>query len=446
MLSTSQPCTKSRLRAFVALLGLLLGLVAIAPSISAAGGVPDREAIKQDLWNRLEARGLNVANVSSCKDRDGFSRYICQWRAEGMWPGEIPYRCSGRARYDVAPDSWRIQRCRNQIASRVPLTDQLLPHPLFGYNESWNTHANRIGLISGSGSEIARQELYWTAVERERGTYDWDRMDGYHDDLISAGVTPLYKISGSPCWAQQNRLACENGNTDLRPTPEHYNEMADFAVAAAGRYDGEIAGIEVWNEPNSDDFWGGAPQPERWAQMVGAVADAVHAADSDVPVVSGGLHPFANAGSGGVPPEEFLNRAYREGGPQRADAIGYHPYAGRAFDDDYLGSIRIQLFEIQRAMRAHGDAGKDIWATETGVSTAGPGAYGEGQQAEALERTYHQFRRIEGVPVVVYHRFADQSGGALSRESGYGVINQNGLRKMAYCRVAAEAGDPGPCG
>ena len=156
-----------------------------------------------------------------------------------------------------------------------------------------------------------------------------------------------------------------------------------------------------------------------------------------MPVVSGGLSPHINSEGDAMGYEQFLRLAYETGGPQEADAIGSHPYPQRSYTDDYLGNIRMKLFRYRQVMGEFGEGAKPIWVTETGTSTTEDDGFNADQQADALAHMYTQFRRIENIPVVIYHRFVDQPGHPKANERGFGVLEAGGIRKPAYCAVAA---------
>jgi hypothetical protein len=361
---------------------------------------------------------------------------VCKWRAEGLWPGEVAYECVGKARLVVRKKKWKINPCNNIREPMVPL-GPVGPHPLFGYNEDWIAQAGKLDSLAAGGSEIARTGMYWDAVEQHSpdGRY-WAPFDGIYAQMRSLGIRPLWVLQAAPCWAQRGE--CHRGS---HPSAGHFDEFAAFAVRVAQRYPDSL-GLEVWNEPNWGLYWGGNPDPYAWGEMVRVVASTVHREVSGMPVVSGGLSPHINSEGDAMGYEQFLRLAYETGGPQEADAIGSHPYPQRRYTDDYLGNVRIKLFRYLRVMQEFGDGAKPIWVTETGTSTTEDDGFNADQQADALAKMYTQFRRIENIPVVIYHRFVDQPGHPKANERGFGVLESGGNRKPAYCAVAAAREKP----
>jgi polysaccharide biosynthesis protein PslG len=417
-------------RAGTALAVALCALVAALALAPPGAAKPSDKELAQSLAAELAEQGIQVGNVSSCRPKRGGDVYVCKWRAEGFFPGEVPYLCAGRSKYRVKSNSWKIGGCHNRLEPQVPLLAEPGPHPQFGFNEDWHANVGKLDELAVTGANVARTGLYWEAVDHS----GWGTFDSMYQQMLVRGIRPLWVIQAAPCWAQGNN--CKQGS---HPSAEHYDEFASFAAQAAQRYP-QALGIEVWNEPNWKVYWGGDPDPQAYGRMVAEVAPAVRAANPGMTVVTAGLSPHINSEKDAMAYKKFLRRAYATGGPQLADAIGAHPYPNRLYGQDFLGNVRTHLFRYQAVMNQNGDGATPIWVTETGISTTGKEAFTEEHQAEGLARIYTQFRRIANVPVVVFHRFVDQPSSAKDNERGYGVLNGGGGRKLAYCAVAAARG------
>ncbi|HYU59247.1 MAG TPA: hypothetical protein VEK39_00675 [Solirubrobacterales bacterium] len=395
--------------------------------------------LKKMLKAQLHERGLEPKGISSCRPKHAKKVMVCRWRAEGEFPGEIPYECAGKAKFKVRKKAWTIDPCNSINEPMMPLNAEPGPHPQFGYNDDWLLQIGRLDLLAGSGADIARTGLYWDAVQPTSFNVRlWASFDALYQQLLSRGIHPLFVIQAAPCWAQGG--SCHQG---AHPAPEYFDELADFAARAAQRYP-QAAGLEIWNEPNYEIYWGGPPDPQAYGQMLGQVATAVDAVAPNMPVVSAGLSPHIHDESDAMAYESFLRQAYQTGGPQLADAIGTHPYPNRRYTEDYLGNIRVNLFRYFRVMSEFGDGDKPMWVTETGVSNEGDDEqFDLDQQADALAKIYTMLRRVaHPIPVVVFHRFIDQPGSPRVKEQGYGVVNGAGQPKPAYCAVAAAREHP----
>jgi hypothetical protein len=387
-----------------------------------------------------ERNGIEVLKISRCgpkkrKGRLDFSKWVCEWRAEGVWPGEIQYHCAGKAVYKRKQRRWRVDRCNNRLQPVAPLLDSPNPHPVFGYNDNWIFKSEReLTLLEDAGGQVARTSLAWFGVEGTKGSYRWYGVDELYQRLLARGIRPLWVLIDAPCWAQPNPGACNSGNSQLRPAPQHYDEMADLAVEVARRYP-ESVGIEVWNEPNYPKFWGGWPEPDKYAKMLKEVATAMHARAPGMPVVSGGLSPHADSDRNAIGFSNFLDKMYKFGAAQQADAIGIHPYPGVGPSQDYIRDVRVYLGKVQNVLAAYDDSDTPLWATEFGVSTTGPHAFEAGHQGRALLELYDLMRHVHKVELAVVHRFIEDPGLG-GREGGFGVLSKGLDPKPAFCDLS----------
>ena len=437
------------MKLFTALL-LTLTVVFVAATPPERSEAISREKVIELLKKELRERGLNVKNVSRCRQKG--NRFNCRWWAKGRGPGGVPYDCRGRATYFVRTKKWRISKCASIKEKQIPLTQNPGPHPeFFGYNEDWGSRSTKyFDLLAGSGAGVARQILGWSTVQPNRKTFNWDHYDGIYRKLLDRGMRPLWILFNSPCWAQKDKRACRRGNSKLSPARGHYDDFARFAAAAAERYP-MAAGLEVWNEPNYRLFWGGKPSPRAYAALFKKAVAAIRAANAAMPVLTAGLSPHHTDSRKAMGYPKFLTRLYRSGAAKLADMIGIHPYPSIKYNGGYIDRLRVHLARVDKVMRKRKDADRPIAVTEVGVSTSGSDRYKRRQQAKALADIYTTLRRVPPtssgaprIPVVVIHRFRDEPnpGHLGPNEPGFGVVDSKGRRKPAYCAVAKAAGSP----
>jgi len=432
--------------------GIVLSLAAMLCFAPAAGAAPkpgshgvSRAKLAAEAERVTEERNvIAVRKISRCtpakrNGRVNYGKWTCFWRAEGLHPGEVPYACAGKARWKANKGSWRVDGCANAMQPQAPLLSVPNPDPIFGFNDNWIFLGdNALDASRVAGGQVVRTSIPWSGVEATRGELNWYGSDELYRRLQERGMRPLWVLIGAPCWAQANPGACANGKDELRPAAHRYGELADFAVKVAQRYPNSLA-IEVWNEPNYPRFWGGPPEPERYADMLKTVGGALQS-ETSMTVVSAGLSPHSdNDTSGSIGYQEFLIELYDRGAIQYADAIGIHPYPGVGPNEDYIGDVRVQLGKIQNVLQRNGDSDRPLWATEFGVSTTGPHAFEPNHQGSALVELYELMRHINRIDLAIVHRFVEDTrlGG---RENGFGVLNSNLVPKPAYCALAAVRG------
>ena len=127
---------------------------------------------------------------------------------------------------------------------------------------------------------------------------------------------------------------------------------------------------EIWNEPNIA-YWQPAPDPVAYTAALHAASVAIHAADPEATVVTGGTSP-AGDGPGTISPHAWLEALYAAGARPDFDAIGHHPYLDSDIGPDSTdpGNPWFQMAGSTPSIRSiqaeHGDEHKRIWATEVG--------------------------------------------------------------------------------
>ena len=351
------------------------------------------------------------------------------------------------------------------IASDAGAEDRLL-----GLNEDAAAGAHRVapdqyaGLVRTVGGNVIRTNVDWRLAEPERDAWDerwWGHWQEVYDASLARGVTPIFVIGFAPGWARQIDAPCGPGFVpglfhdpglgacELPPRPGMDLEWVEFAAEVARRFPRSM--IEVWNEPNTDDYWFPAPDPKRYTELLVLAYHAIKAVSPRTEVVMGGLLNVRRTDplKGEVSVRDFLSVAYGSLPSMRgnADYIGLHPYPAGAFVG--IGSRFRQAFADVRAIRdARGDA-TPILVTETGVSTADLLLAPERRQALALERIRDYVAAAPDVAGVVFHRVVEplDSAPAERREHGYAWLRFGDsplAPRPVFCRFAGAAARPYP--
>lgn len=313
--------------------------------------------------------------------------------------------------------------------------------PRFGYTGDPLNIGAGLGRVAGSGADTMRRLLSWHGIERAPGQLDWSRTDGIYRQLIRQGTRPLWVLAGAPCWASALGSACDPTRPGNAVGVDHADDLARFLAAATRRYP-ESLGFEVANEQNLAVYWRGGLHPGDYATLLGAAADAVHAADPEMAVISGGLAPTESRSVGKLPWRGYVRAIYAAGVDERIDAIGFHPYAAREPGQELAPATARLIREVRRLLRSLGDREMPIWVTEVGLSTAGPYAVSAAEQARGLVRIYRHLRRLD-VAVIIIHRLVDRIFPAYPGDAGFGVIGPDAVTpKPAYCALARVRGKP----
>ena len=183
-------------------------------------------------------------------------------------------------------------------------------------------HEADLDLIKAAGFKFIRMDLGWGGVERQKGQYDWSATDelmahldqrqiralwilDYSNELYELRVSSLDPITHKP--------------THVAPSPQHPESVAAFAqwaAAAAARYQGRHVVWEIWNEPNIS-FWQPKPDVQQYTVLARATVKAMRAADPQATIIAPGTSEF---------PWEFLEQFLGSGLLADLDGVSVHPY------------------------------------------------------------------------------------------------------------------------
>jgi len=239
-------------------------------------------------------------------------------------------------------------------------------------------------------------------------------------------IKVLLTLEGTPCWASSAPANLLSGcvSTDSGPPAASYppsdpSTFARFAGILAARYRGQLAAIEVWNEPDHQDqyYFAGPDKPQRYAAILRATYRAIKHAAKRIQVLAGSL-----VGANGA----FLSALYAHGIKGYYDAISVHYY------DIVLGSIRA----IRSTQLHHGDH-KPIWLDEFGWTTCLPQLTQGGHvcvndrfQARDLSDVFAELARASYVKGAVIYGLTDYA------QYDFGLLTVAQQRKPAFGVIA----------
>jgi len=218
----------------------------------------------------------------------------------------------------------------------------------------------------------------WSAMEPMQGAWDFDRMDRIVAMMRARGIRILHTLGQTPRWAARIPDAPSPYGGPMEGAPSPPRDLADwkrYVEVIAKRYKGQIEAYEIWNEPNSPNFWIGTP--EEMADLTRIAAETIRSIDPNAIIVS----PPCSSAEGLVWFEQFL----AAGGAGGADVIGYHMY----LRDEDLPEASSQFATYLRYLTAkHGAGGKPLWDTESFVGKAGRFEYSGDLGAGLLARAF----------------------------------------------------------
>lgn len=299
--------------------------------------------------------------------------------------------------------------------------------------------ARELDLARAAGLSAVRLDINWASIEPTRGNRNWDNTDRVVEAIVSRGMCPLGLLSHTPQWAT---------NPDDHAFDSHFRPadpavFADFAGAAAEHYRASVTAWEIWNEPNTYNFFKPAPSVHDYGQLLAAAYRAITAVDPHLIVISGGLAPAVDSATNIAPPS-FLAQLYDGGYHRYFDGVGMHPYSYPALPTDPgTGDWNAaqQLPLMHDIMVGHGDGAGRIWITEcgapTGTSTV---AVSDAVQAQTLQAILHMARQTPWLGPAFVYSLRDAGTDLNAPEDNFGIVGRDFTPKPAYAAVQGISG------
>jgi len=184
--------------------------------------------------------------------------------------------------------------------------------------------------------------------------------------------------------------------------------------------------------------------------LLQAAYRALHQADRQAYVITGGLSPQATA-DGAYAPYDFLAALYQSGGKGYYDAVGDHPYtfplSPAAHEDHAWAQMVAASHSLRSLMVSEGDGAKKIWITEFGSPTGGPGPIATLQhpnldahpyvvdqalQAKILTDALQLYSSYSWAGPLFYYTYQDSGTDQSTNENFFGLMDTQGNPKPAY--------------
>jgi len=294
------------------------------------------------------------------------------------------------------------------------------------------------------GARWLREEFRWSDVEPVRGARRWARLDELVASATTRRIRLLPLLFGTPRWAARDQTAIPADPRRFaafsRDVVRRYGPDGAFWKANP-RLDARYAmtWFEVWNEPYLPQFSAGVPDAGRYARLVQAAGNAIHAAHPQARVLAAFEHEWK------TPTGEFRNwvKDMAAAVPDLAetyDGAAVHPYtpgaplgtSPRAVSKDLR---RITL--IRDDLRATGGPANELWITEIGWPTCAqrPACVSRDRQARYLQQAIDAVRgRYRGF-VKAFFAYAlndiREVRGKPVREAYFGLVDRAGREKPA---------------
>lgn len=299
------------------------------------------------------------------------------------------------------------------------------------------------------GVTWVRLDFDWAVIQRGGpDSYDWSRIDRVVAEANARGLKLLPILTYTPRWARSE-------DCSARCPPTDPADFARFASVAAGRYAPQGIHIwEIWNEPNAAGFWSPKADPVKYTELLRGAYLAIKNVDRGARIISGGL-AIVPTRNGSIAPREYLAALYAEGAGAYFTAVGFHPYSFPATATYAASWNAWQQMEntypsLRSIMIANGDRDKQIWITEYGAPTNGPGnasaAYVAGEKSDHVTEERQKEMLIDAITDAAEHEwlgpffwysYKDIGTSRSTTENFYGLTRADGSPKPGYDALKA---------
>jgi hypothetical protein len=304
--------------------------------------------------------------------------------------------------------------------------------------------------IKSLGFNEVRFDLAWNIIQpKNNNTYNWTLFDQIMQDVKDSGLKSVVTLDRTPVWARP--ATCKYS---IFCAPAQSSNFAKFAAAAVKRYQGYgINAWEIWNEPNIVNFWKPEPNPSQYVQLIKASYLAIKRQDPGAIVLIGGLAGNAdNAGASYIDPRTFLERLYSDKAKNYFNGVAYHPYTNLRLPQNtgpHNGWSKMYITNpsIRSIMVANGDQSKEVWITEFGAPTNGPGVevtnpavqvssradhVSPAAQAQIALEGIHDAQKIMWIKDLDWYTYSDSGTVTNTPGNFYGLLQNDGKPKAAY--------------
>ena len=279
-------------------------------------------------------------------------------------------------------------------------------------NRSANDNSRWLPQMAEIGLKVMRTpQSSWSALEREKGQWDWTALDEQCQYLEDHGFEYDMILIGNPKWNK----ADPPGSMPVN----NLDGWSEYVKQVVGRYKDRVHRYEIWNEP--PNFTGKDQTPGDYANLVFATYEAAKSVDPDCQI---GLA----AKSAHV---SYLRQTILAGGKDHFDYIVLHPYEvlGGLTKDTGAEAVYMNVSRAVRKMLAdHNPAKVDvpIVFTELGINADD----GEEVQANGLVKAY-VMGIAQGISNIQWFEGRDGDSGPM------GLLNQQGEPRKAYFAMEA---------
>lgn len=233
------------------------------------------------------------------------------------------------------------------------------------------------------GIDMQRIDFLWYVIEPSKGDWHFEYYDGLVKRAKEHDLGLLAVLVYSTEWASSAPPEAEH----RKFYPPNLEDYATFVEKTVERYKDDITYWQIWNEPNWEGFWKPKPNASHYTMLLKQAYKAAKKANPQAKIVFGGTARVDL---------EFIRQVYENGGKDFFDILTVHPYRQPRSPYSYP-TLEHELNQLKELMQEYSDQNKDVWLTEIGWHTKGPGSVSPAIQALYLRETFDIIKSIRNV-------------------------------------------------
>ena len=265
--------------------------------------------------------------------------------------------------------------------------------------------------VRGLGFRVVRRGLYWNAIEKEKGVYDFSSVESQMKLCKELGLTVIVTLFSSNSLYEEPRGGVQSDAAR--------KGFAAFAVEAAKHFSGQDVMFEIWNEPNVRTFWrkdGTHNSPEfakEYSDLVNAVVPEMVKAVPGVFVMAGSVSNYWE------PSYQWTEECFKNGVLKSGiRAWSVHPYGVKTPEEFKVGHDR-----TKELLKKYGAPDMPLIDSERGFTNVKNGVNDEGwsggSDAKLMDyQAWHLVRQylvdmIEGIRLTSWYEYKGNEGFSL---------------------------------
>lgn len=162
----------------------------------------------------------------------------------------------------------------------------------------------------------------WEFIEPEPGQYDFRGLDLAMEKVRFFQKSPMLSIVTAPDWARESGV-----NLDEHGPAASNETYVNFVRTLLQRYEGQIYGVEVWNEQNLDREWTSTRglSAQNYVSLLRETYNMVQVESPGTIVISGALAPTGlDDGIGAIDDFRYMQLMIDAGMLDVVDCVGAH--------------------------------------------------------------------------------------------------------------------------